>query len=90
MWGALTFRKRSVLLTIFLHGLFFLFLGWLIYRVGTASWWRVSREDMMLYELYFYNTSIFTPPSLSWLLFLYVVPLTYMGIIWKKFKNKQV
>ncbi len=90
MWGALTFRKRSVLLTIFLHGLFFLFLGWLIYRVGTASWWRVSREDMMLYELYFYNTSIFTPSSLSWLLFLYVVPLTYMGVIWKKFKNKQV
>lgn len=89
MWGSITFRKRSVLLTILVHGLFFLFLGWLVYRIGTSIW-KTPREDAMLYGLYFYNTGEFFPPSASWLLLLYAVPLTYAGVIWKKLKNKQV
>ncbi|NCE71696.1 hypothetical protein D1136_02050 [Odoribacter sp. Z80] len=89
MWGSITFRKRSALLTILVHGLFFLFLGWLVYRVGTV-FWKIPREEAMLYGLYFYNTGELVPLSASWLLLLYIVPLTYVGIIWKKLKNKQV
>lgn len=91
MWGAITFRKHSALLTVLLHGCCFLLLGWLTYEVGEAWSWHIPREERSLYELGFY-TSQLSPRILSpyWLLLSYVFPLTYLGIIWKKFKTKQV
>ena len=91
MWGAITFRKHSALLTVLLHICCFLLLGWLTYEVSGAWCWHIPKEDKSLYGLYFYTTKL-SPELLSpyWLLLSYVFPLTYLGIIWKKFKTKQV
>ena len=91
MWGAITFRKHSALLTVLLHVCCFLLLGWLTYEAGEAWCWNVPREEWSLYGLNFY-TSKLSPELLSpyWLLLSYVFPLTYLGIIWKKFTTKQV
>lgn len=91
LWGAITFRKLSALLTILLHGLFFLLVGFITYRIGETCF-RGPREESMLYGLYFLNTDskMASPPPALLLMLLYVFPITYIGVIWKKFKNKQV
>lgn len=93
MWGSITFRKRSALLTILSHGLLFLLLGWSTFRIFKDVFGG-NRISSYLYGLRFFAQETGVPelPDLSmwWFLLFYIFPVTYFAIIWRKFKDKQV
>lgn len=93
IWGSITFRKRSVLLTILVHALAFLLIGGLAFLFVIFNLKSVDRSESMLYDLFFWGTKI-DPfrniPSWWWQVSHYIFPLTYFTVIWYKFKNKQV
>lgn len=93
MWGSITFRKGSALLTILSHALLFLVLGWSAFRIFKDVL-AGNRISSYLYDLRFFAQETGVPelPDLSmwWFLLFYIFPVTYFAIIWRKFKDKQV
>lgn len=89
MWGSITFRKRTVLLTILIHVVTWGVLGWvavkwadMIYRSRPLVLMiKDLRIDPLVPDMWF---------SPWWLITLYIFPLTYFVVIWLKLKNKQV
>lgn len=90
MWGSITFRKRSVLLTVLVHALAFLLIGWLTYLFVEEFMKNMWDYPTELYRVSFLFRITNHYPSSWWLALLYIFPLTYWSIIWYKFKNKQV
>ena len=89
MWGSITFRKRTVLLTILTHLVVLGALGWIavkwadmIYRSRPTSF---TIKDLWIVPS---NPDIWFSPW--WLMTLYIFPVTYFIVIWLKLKNKQV
>lgn len=89
MWGSITFRKRTVLLTILTHIAVWGILGWL--AVKWADLIYRSRPGLfVIKDLWFVpsNPDLWFSPW--WLMTLYIFPVTYFTVIWLKLKNKQV
>lgn len=91
LWGSITFRKRTMLLTALMHALVFLSVGWTIYLIGDELF-KSNWGESKLHDLYFWPITQVNISSLSpwWLTLFYIFPLAYFSITWYKFKNKQV
>lgn len=89
MWGSITFRKRTVLLTILIHVVTWGILGWV--AVKWADMIYRSRPALFMIKDLMINYSV-SDMRISpwWLITLYIFPLTYFVVIWLKLKNKQV
>lgn len=86
MWGSITFRRRTVLLTSLLHLLLFLGIGYAIYLIvhGTI--------DIYTKELA-YRPAITMKqemPSPYWGLLFYLLPVMYFWVAWIKLIRKQL
>lgn len=91
MWGSITFRKRTVLLTLLLHLIVWGALGWLAVEWADA----IYRSRPVLFVIKYLQISpidfnMWVSVSPWWMATLYIFPLTYFAVIWLKLKNKQV
>lgn len=90
MWGSITFRKRTALLTILMHCVLWGILGWITFEIlkgvvgGFSNHWAVFKN---LYVSVKYPDIYMSP---WWLLLLYIFPVTYQIVVWLKLKNKQL
>lgn len=89
MWGSITFRKRTVLLTILIHAIVWGTLGWIAVKLADMIY--RSRSTLFLIKdlgIIPSEPDIWVSPW--WLVTLYIFPVTYFVVIWLKLKNKQV
>lgn len=81
MWGSVTFRKRVGILTVLLHFLVFLLVGYGLVRIAMAFSGRLEGlEDVGEVDI----------PSPYWSLFFYVFPLVYLFVTWLKLRYRQM
>lgn len=86
MWGSITFRKMAALLTLLTHFVVFLGMGYALYRIAR----HVAETYCQVASLI--NTVNIKPEFLSpyWFLLLYLLPVTYLGVVWIKLRKKQI
>lgn len=87
MWGAISFRKRPLLLILLVHSLLFIILG----SITVYCVYKITKDWNKSYEgLHFYGTAFAAKePSPKWILLFYLLPVVYQGVIWWKLKTKQ-
>lgn len=89
MWGSITFRRRTVLLTLLTHITVWGILGWLAVKWADLIY-RSRPSLFVIQDLWFVPSNPDPWISPWWLMALYIFPVTYFTVIWLKLKNKQV
>lgn len=88
MWGSITFRKQTALLTILFHCVLWGILGWIAFKLSTISGfdnhWAMFKNLFIAVKY----PDIYMSPW--WLLLFYIFPATYLTVVWLKLKNKQL
>lgn len=86
LWGGITFRRLSLLITVLLHLL-------LILGVGVISGFMVVGDLIERAKdtgLNFYGGEFAVNlPSSWWFMVYYIFPVAYLWVVWKKLKTKQ-
>lgn len=91
MWGSITFRKYTFLLTILVHFLVFLALG-IIGAYIVEHFVEGTNAIVPSYDLRIYGggAKLSYEPSPNWLYLCWLFPVGYQMVIWWKLKTKQV
>lgn len=86
MWGSITFRRRTILLTSLLHLLLFIGIGFAVYAIVRGV---IDTYSLGFADCWMINVDHGTP-SPYWGLLFYLLPIAYLWVVWMKLKRKQL